>query len=170
MTNTFTLSSTSTFTRTHAAYLASKVAADLLQMQLFYGRPFDNEINQYLEEAIILILKGYLDFVEYGFKRNDNRVVSLKYVVRADGMIQTDDRSGRVVPGVDISGAYWYSFLSKNLAFSLLPWEEQQRVEQSLPIERSSGDPPGNGNGCWTNDKAYSTNGIGVQRSTFRSF
>lgn len=170
MTTTFTASSTSTFTRTHAAYLASKLAADLRQMQIFYDAPSDVEIDKYLEEAIILILGGYLECVEYGFQQNGNRVVCLKYVVRTDGTIQTDDRSGRVTPGVDVSGAVWYSSLTKNNAFASLTWEEQQRVEQLLPIKRLPGYPPGNGNGYWTTDKAYSANGTGMQRSTFKPF
>ena len=51
---TYSYTTTSTFTRTHAIYLASKVAADLRQMQLFYGRPSNENIEAYIEELAIL--------------------------------------------------------------------------------------------------------------------
>ena len=46
---TSSYSTSDTFTRTHAVYLASKVAADLKQMQLFYGKPSDGNIEAYIE-------------------------------------------------------------------------------------------------------------------------
>ena len=63
MSTTYTTSST--FTRTNARYLASKVAADLRQMRLFYGRPSDGEIDDYNTELIELLVGGYLDSVDY---------------------------------------------------------------------------------------------------------
>ena len=168
MTTTYTYSST--FTRTHAKYLASKIAADLFQMQLFYGEPSDTRIDDYLDEVVILLLGGCLDSVDYGFRRDGELIVALNYVVQSDGTIVDDDHSGRVPPGVDITGASWYSHLRKNSAFWSLSLAEQRRIEESLPIYRTSGEEPQTGNGIWVTDKSYSSNGVGIQRQTFRPF
>src|SRR5438132_1715499 len=97
---TTTFSTTSSFTRTHARYLASKIGADLRQMQLFYGQPSDDKIDDYMEEVVELLVGGYLDSVEYGFHRAWDWVIALRYIVR-NGDLVTDDRSGRVTSGID---------------------------------------------------------------------
>lgn len=166
MTTTYTVSST--FTRTHASYLASKIASDLLQMQLFYGKPSDDEINAYLEEVVILLLGRYFDSVEYGFQKGSDWIVALKYRVRWDGTIVDDSRSGRVPYGVDIAGAHWYSYLRYSSAFCNLSTEEQERITQSLSIKRTSASEPRTGNGAWVSDKYYSSGGGGLQRDSYR--
>jgi len=168
MTTTHTFSST--FTITHAKYLASKIASDLLQMQLFYGQPSDSKINNYIEEVVILLLGGYLESVDYGFRRDGNWMVALRYVVRSDGSLMDDSRSGRVPPGVNIAGASWYSYLIKNTKFSYLSQGERTKIEQSLPISRTAGEELKITNGAWSTDRSYSSGGVGMQRHTFKPF
>lgn len=72
MTGSYTQSSTSTFTITHARHMAAKLAADLKRMQRFYGAPSDDRIAAYETEVVELLKAGYLDTVTYGFKRGDN--------------------------------------------------------------------------------------------------
>jgi hypothetical protein len=139
-------------------------------MQLFYGMPSDNMINKYIEEVITLLLGSYLDCVSYGFRMNGSWVIALKYVVRFDGSIIDDNRSGRVLPGVDITGASWYSFLEKSTAFWQLPEEKRAMIERSLPIQRTHGEEPKIINGTWVTDKSYSSGGVAVQRRTFKPF
>ncbi len=165
MTHSYTRSLT--FTRTNAEYLASKLAADLRQMQLFYGHPPDAEINQYIQEAIILLLGGWLKSVSYGYKRNGNWVIALKYETRFGVIKPTDDDSGMVTPGIDISGAFWHSFLSKNHAYSLLPQSKKNEIEQLLPIKRTYGIEPRLNSGGWRNDKYYSSSGGALQRQIY---
>lgn len=162
MTTTFT--TTSTFTRTHAAYLASKVAADLRQMQRFYGQPSDERIAKYIDEVILLMLDGYLDTVEYGFQRNGNWVggAALSYSARW-GSIFADDSTGRVFARADVAGATWKSYLTKSHKFDALPSYEQAKIEAALPIQRTGGEQPG-AEGVWTYDKTYSSGGGAVQR------
>jgi len=166
MTTTYT--TTSTFTRTHARYLASKIAADLFQMKLFYGRPNDKQIETYVEEVVVLLLGGHLESVSYGFKRGEKWVVALNYSVRTGGILMNDDRSGRIVSGIDISGASWYSFLRYSQAFLRLAREEQEKVEALLPFKRSEGEEP-KVVGAWVSDKSYASGGVSLQRGTFTS-
>jgi len=107
-----TYTTSKTFTITHARYITSKVAADLRQLRLFYGRPDDDQIDAYAEEAALLLRDGYLERVDYGFRRQAANlgpqwVLLLRYVVK-DGVLD-DDRSGRVPPGVDVSGTSFWS-------------------------------------------------------------
>jgi len=168
MTTTHTFSST--FTITHARYLASKIASDLLQMQLFYGQPSDTRIDNYIEEAVILLLGGYLKSVDYGLRRDGKWVIALRYVVRSDGSLMDDSRSGRVPPGVNVAGTSWYSYLRKNTKFLLLSPSEQNKIERSLPVQRTAGEEPKTINGTWSTDRSYSSGGVGVQRHTFKPF
>lgn len=162
----YSLTNTSTFTRTHASYLASKIAGDLRQMHLFYGRPDDNEIDAYLEEVIILLLNSYLGSVAYGFKNGDEWVIALKYSVGRDGIITSDDRSGRVTPGIDVSGAHWYSFLTYSATYSVAPISEREKVMALISIKRTDGQEPRAG-GAWTSDKTYSNGGVSLSRQSF---
>ncbi len=166
MTTTFT--TTSTFTRTHAVYLASKVAADLRQMQRFYGQPNDERIATYIDEVILLMLDGYLDSVEYGFQRNGNWVGGAALSYNAQwGSIFTNDSPGRVPARADIAGATWKSFLTKNQKFDDLTTYEQAKIESALPIQRTGAEQPG-ADGVWTYDKTYSNGGGAVLRRTLK--
>jgi len=164
----YTNTQSSTFTRTHASYIASKIAADLRQMQRFYGKPSDTEIDDYVTELVELLVGGYLDSVEYGYRIDGRWVVALSYTVYSNGLVSTDDNSGRVPPGADVKGATWYSYLRKNQKFSALPAADQARVTGALPVKRTPATEPQAGNGVWTQDKAYSSNGTAAQRRTFK--
>jgi hypothetical protein len=136
-------------------------------MRLYYGRPSDNEIVDYAVEVAILLLNRGVDAVEYGLKRDGRSVVAIRYKA-SHGVILDDDRSGRVPPGANVEGATWYSFLWHSSEWANLTQAQRQAIEDSIPIKRSSGDEPVAGDGYWTSDKAYSSEGVSLQRSTFR--
>src|SRR5438552_14819451 len=102
-----TYTRTATFTRSSARYIVSKVAADLKLMQRFYGHPSDDWIDAYIAEVVELLVVRGLGTITYGFKRNGAWVVALRYVASMDGNLTADDRAGRVLPGVDITGGSW---------------------------------------------------------------
>ncbi|MXX34909.1 MAG: hypothetical protein F4089_15480 [Gammaproteobacteria bacterium] len=159
---TFTRTNTETFTRTSANYLVSKVAADLRQMQRLHGAPSDAMIADYVEELITLLAGGYVDSVEYGFKRGNNWVVALRYLVNSDGSISaTDDRPGRVPLG-DVRGTGFGSFLVTSSKWSILSSVERERIERALPFVRTPGSEPG---GTWNyGGRAYSKDGVSLRR------
>jgi len=169
MTNTFTITSTSTFTRTSAQYIASKVAADLRRLSRFYGRPSDGDINNYHDELVEYLLHDLLDSVEYGFVQNNQRVVSLKYIVQYSGGL-SDSHAGGVYARADISGASWFSFLCSNYNWTIASQEERDKFHQKLPFIRQAGTAPSDGQGVWTIDRSYSTDGRGTQRQIFKPY
>jgi hypothetical protein len=166
-----TSTSSTTFTITNARYVTSKVAADLRQLQLFYGQPEVQQIDDYAEEAALLLRDGYLERVDYGFRREDPQygaqwVLLLRYVAR-NGIL-ADDHSGRVPPGVDIHGASFWSYLTYTAPFYALSESERERVKAALPIQRTAGREAGFVNGTWSGDRNYSSADQGVARSIFK--
>ena len=164
---TYSYSISDTFTKTHAVYLASKVAADLKQMQLFYNKPLNEAIDSYIEELVILLVNRCLKMVEYGFRRGDSWVVVIRYTVRSGGASIADDRSGRVPAGANVSGASWHSFLEHSDTWSNLSESQRKQIRDSLPFRRTTGTEPIVGLGWWTPDKAYYRNGIALERGVY---
>lgn len=162
---TYSFTTTETWSRTHARYVAGKVAADLRQMQQAYGKPSDTEIENYVQELTEFLDGGYLKEVTYGYRYNGAWVVALKYTADMFGNLSVDDRSGRIPRGANIIGAEWSSFLSYNGKWSSLTPMQQQAFERELPFKRSSGVDPIARTG-WSPDKSYSAAGCGLRRAT----
>lgn len=160
---------TSTFNITRARYVTSKLMADLKLVQRAYGKPSDVDIEDYGEEAALLLRDGLLGDVTYGFRRDGNWILALRYVARTDGTLQADDRAGRVPRGVDITGAPFHSFLTYSPVWDRLDRQRRQAVKKSLPIQRTAGSAPGTANGYWTSDRVYSSSGSGLGRLSFRA-
>lgn len=163
-TQSFTTSSA--YTKTSSAYIASKVAADLRAMQAYYGRPSESEISDYQHELGELLARGYVSSVQYGFKRDGKKIVVLEYEHRPSGL--RDDNSGRVFARADTSGAEWFSFLTTSAKWDSLPESDKKQIQERLRVKRVPGREPGDGDGYWAADKSYSSEGVGAQRRTFR--
>lgn len=166
MTGSFTTSAT--FTIVHARYLASKVAADMHLCAQYYGKPSEEQIRAYAEELAQYLNAGYVKEYEFGYKKAGRRIVSWRYRVNLSGALTTDDRPGKIVPYVDITGAVFFNFLTQNSQFFQLSDREQARFEASLPFQRADGEPPSDGLGYWLSDRNYFSNGCGVNRQTFQ--
>ena len=164
----YSYTNSSTFTITHARHLASKVAGDMHLCAAYYGKPGEQSIREYAEELAQYLNEGYLAEYEFGFKKNGVRIVTWRYKVDAAGNITTDDRSGKVAAYVDVSGAEHYNFLTQNSAFFALSSDEQARFEGGLPVRRTNGSLPSDGNGYWTSDRNYYSGGQGLGRQTFQ--
>lgn len=166
-----TISSSNTFTLTHAKHMAAKVATDLLRMQRFYGRPNPSDIDRHEAEVTALLKAGYLGTVTYGFKRGDDWIEpSIRYTARdLMGASATDDDPGKIRPGKDISGASFYSFLTYSAAWYQLTEDEKRSFEATLPFSRTVGTEPGI-SGYFSTDKTYSAGGHALDRTTLRSF
>lgn len=168
MSFSYTKTATSTFTIIHARYLSSKVAADMHLCASYYGQPSEQRIREYAEELAQYLNEGYVSEYEFGYKKDGKRVVSWRYRVDANGNLTTDDRPGKVVPYVDITGASFFNFLTPSSRFFNLPASEQARFEGGLPVQRPSGTPPSDGSGYWASDRNYFSGGQGLNRQTFQ--
>ncbi len=105
---------------------------------------------------------------EFGFECAGRRVVCWRYTVYSDGSIETDDAAGKLCSYAVAARAIYYNFLSYSSKWSDLSPAERERIKSSLPIQRTSGSLPSDGDGYWTRDRSYCSNGVGLARSTFR--
>jgi hypothetical protein len=167
---TFSYTKTATFTIVHARYLASKAAADMHLCAQYYGKPSESQIREYAEELAQYLNEGYVKEYEFGYQKDGKRIVSWRYKVDSNGNLTNDDRPGKVVPYVDIAGAVFFNFLTRNSRFFDLSAEDQSRFEATLPFQRGSGDSPSDGAGYWTSDRNYFSAGCGLNRQTFQPF
>lgn len=167
----FSYTESTTFTLTHARHMAAKIATDLKRMQRFYGQPYDWQISQFEGEAAAMMKAGYLADVTYGFQRNGQWIEpTLKYTARdLAGASADDDDPGRVLPGKDVSGATFGSFLNYSLSYFLLSDSEKTKFKGDLPIQRTTGSEPAI-NGYLASDRTYSAGGRALDRSSVRSY
>jgi hypothetical protein len=164
----FSYTKTVTFTIVHARYLASKAAADMHLCAQYYGKPSEARIREYAEELAQYLNAGYIEEYEFGFKKDGKRIVSWRYKVDSNGVLTTDDRPGKVVPYVDITGAIFFNYLTQNSSFFKLSSADQARFEAGLPLQRTGCEPPSDGRGYWTSDRNYFSAGCGLNRQTFQ--
>lgn len=157
-------------TRTHARHIASKMAADLKRVQRIYqqGKPTDQEILNYLEEAAILLEYGCLGEVTYGFKQNSKWRVALKYKALNGQLSDSDDDPGGIRPDADVSGTFFTSFLSYSDRWVRISHQRREDIKRSLPIKRKAGVEPQIESGSWETGRNYQSGNLGVQRSMIR--
>ena len=171
MSLSITTSNSTSFTVTHARHLAAKVATDLKRLQRFYGGVSDTRIANFETEVTELLKFGYLGTVTYGFKKNDKWIEpTLRYTAKDLSGFGDDDDPGKIKPGMDISGANFYSFLTYSSAWDKLSSSEQLSFEESLPFKRGTGTEPQVLNGFFADDKTYTSGGVSLGRSTVRSY
>lgn len=169
--SSYTASQTSTFTITHARHIAAKVAADLKRIQRLYGEPSDVRIANFESEIVELLKAGYLEKVIYGYKRDGQWIeptlhYTAKDLASADGY---GDDPGKILPGKDVAGASFYSFLTYSSAWSSLTPADREAFEKTLPFQRSDSPEP-TINGYLVSDRTYSAGGKALDRSSVRSY
>lgn len=163
-----TRTTTESFTLVHAKELASKVTADMRRCQQIYGKPLEELINGYGTELALLLNGGYVEEYEFGFLRNGARILSWCYTVNSTGQLVFNDRPGRMVVGVDINGAEWFTRLNKARKFWNLPKDQRDRILADLPVQRVTSDSPPDGRGRRIYDLNYSAGGVTLGRNTFQ--
>lgn len=172
MSFSYTVTEAKTFTVTHARHLAAKVATDLKRMQRFYGSPSDTRIANLEGELTELLKCGAVSYVLYGFKKNEAWIEpTLRYEAKdlADGGL--DDDPGRVLPGKNVEGAAFHSYLVHSTAWYQLSEKEREDIESRLPVQRTGAAEPTAGGGLYfADDRTYSSGNRTLARSTLRSY
>lgn len=171
MASSYTLSSSTSFTITHARHMAAKVAADLKRMQRHYGKPSDADIAAYEEEVVQLLKAGYIGTVSYGYMRDGDWIEpTLRYTAHdLMGGSGVDDDPGKIRPWADVSGASFYSYLTYSAVWDSLNSDQRDAFKKSLPFYRGGASEPGI-NGYVEQDRTYSAGGKSLGRSSVRSF
>ena len=169
MSYSYTVTDTTTFTRTHARHIAAKVATDLKRMQRFYGVPSNSRIADFESEVVEYLKAGLLDTVTYGFRLSGYWIEpTLFYTARnLAGNTANDDDPGRVRPGADVSHASFYSYLTYSAAWNILTSTEQETFKRRLPFQHAGAPEPGV-SGYVIVDRTYSSGGRALDRASLR--
>lgn len=161
---------TAEFTITHARYVSAKIGADLRLLNGLYGRPSLTRIDDYAEEAALLLRDGYLRTVDFGFRDDQNAwKLRLRYTATTGGYL-ADDRPGRLPTTAAVAGYGFCSYLTYSTTFDLLAPAKKASVLGALPVPRAGADEPTTGAGSFTSGHGYASNGTGVSRDVFTAF
>lgn len=154
------------FTITDARHIASKVGADLRNLNAVYGKPPLDSIDDYVEEVALLLRDGYLKSVDFGFKLGDVWKLRLRYTATIGGSLR-DDNPGRLPYDAPVTGVPFYSYLSYHQAFHALTDDEKAAYKATLPVQRAGASEPGLGGGTYGTTTSYARNGAGVGREVY---
>lgn len=159
-----TRSATQTATATQAKRLASRIGAELLQVQSHYGNPDRETLNKYIEEAEMFLAAGYLRSVRYGFKKNNKVVFEVEYT--SQSATGVDDKPGRIPPAVDVTGGTWFSYLTYSESFfSELSSAQREAFKSKSPLQRVPMDAPQAADGLRASGgKQFSEDTLGLYR------
>jgi len=166
---TYSLTRTVTFTITEAQYIASKLGADLRNLNARYGRPAEDQIPKFIEETAQYLKAGYLDYVDFGFKDGEEWKLRLRYTAIAGGQLR-DDVPGRLPSSYDVAPYQFHSFLRQNDAFGALPQQARAAFEAGLPIDRTPGIEPTAYAASSGATAQYSRGGHGLDRTLYSAF
>lgn len=157
---------TATFTITDARHIASKVGADLRNLNSVYGRPPLSSIEDYVEEVALLLKAGYLRTVDFGFQSNGDWKLRLRYTATVGGGLR-DDNPGRLPYDAPVAGVPFYSYLTYSSSYDALTYAQKAEFAATLPIQRTGAAEPGLGGGAHGTSMSYARNGYGVSREVF---
>ena len=159
---------TAPFTITDARYVGAKIGADLRLLNSLYGRPALASIDNFVEEAALLLRDGYLRTVDYGFWDSTSNAwkLRLRYTATAGGQL-LDSRPGSLPTTAAVAGYAFYSYLRYSAAFRGLSAPQRAAVLEVLPVQRADGDEPAAGAGSFLGGHGYARNGVGVTRDVY---
>jgi hypothetical protein len=136
-------------------------------MHSLYGEPTLEQINNLFDELVEMLAGGYVATYEAGFRKNGERVVSVRYSISSSG-VANDEGAGGIYARADITGAFWFTFMTYSQAWWNLSDAARKAVKDSVPIDRTPGDAPTDGNGYWETGRNYASGGTSANRSGFR--
>jgi hypothetical protein len=159
---------TAPFTITDARYVGAKIGADLRLLNSLYGRPALASIDNFVEEAALLLRDGYLRTVDYGFWDSTCNAwkLRLRYTATAGGQL-LDSRPGSLPTTAAVAGYGFYSYLTYSASFRDLSTPKRAAVMERLPVQRTDGDEPAAGAGSFLGGHGYARNGVGVTRDVY---
>ncbi len=159
---------TTTFTITDARYVGAKVGTDLRLLNGLYGRPGLASIDNYAEEAALLLRDGYLRTVDYGFRDETTNLwkLRLRYTATTGGHI-LNDRPGKLPTEAAVAGYPFYSYLTYSATYDALTLAQKAAVRAPLPVQRVGAEEPETGLGSIQSGHGYGRNGAGVTRDVF---
>jgi hypothetical protein len=168
---TSSITRSASFTITDARYVSAKLAADLRQLNNLYGRPPLSDLDDYAEEAALLLRDGHLGTVDYGFKdvSTNEWKLRLRYTATVGGQL-VDSRIGSLPTTANVAPYAFYSYLTYSAKFNGLTTTQQSSIKTTLPIVRVGADEPSARSGTSQGGHSYARNGAGVDRNVYTAY
>ncbi len=159
---------TADFTITDARYVGARIGADLRLLNNLYGLPALASIDNFVDEAALLLRDRYLRTVDYGFRddTSDAWKLRLRYTATAGGHL-LDSRPGALPTTAAVAGYGFCSYLTYSAAFQDLSALKRAAVLDELPVQRVDADEPATGAGRFLAGHGYARNGVGVTRDIY---
>lgn len=166
---TTSMTRSSTWSYTEAKHVASKLGADLLNLNARYGYPSRADIENYVEETALYLQRGYLKTVDFGFKDGDRWVLLLRYTAVAGGQLR-DEAPGGLPSAYNVAGHQFHSYMTRSSAYWDMTETQRAAFDKILPIHRTPGSEPTTNGGSFGSDSQYSRNGNGISRAIYTAF
>jgi hypothetical protein len=167
---TATATRTAAFTITDARYVGAKIGADLRLMNDLYGHPTLASIDNFAEEAALLLRDSYLRTVDYGFRDESSNAwkLRLRYTATAGGYL-IDSRPGSLPSTAAVASYDFCSYLCYSASFHNLSALRRAAVLSALPVQRATADEPTSRAGLVVGiaGHGYARNGAGVTRDIY---
>lgn len=167
MSYSYTQSQTKSYTYANVRHVNDKILGDLTYLLTRFPEIFtEDRMNGWKNDFYHWMNDGYARSIAIQFMRNDECFCEIKYDLKDDGSISTDDNVGRI-RGVDLSGAYTSVVVTYTSKWSGLTAEEQQKFkEEKLELNWGTAGKTNYAYGLTQKyDKQYSSGSLGVQRS-----
>lgn len=167
MSYSYTQSQTDSYTYANVRHVNDKILGDLTYLLTRYPGTFTQErLVGWKNDFYHWMNAGYAQSITIQFLRNDECFCEIKYEVKDDGSISTDDNVGRI-RGVDLTGAYASVIVSYTSKWSALTSDEQQKFrDDKLELTWGKADKTNYASGLSQKfDKQYSSGSLGIQRS-----
>jgi hypothetical protein len=167
---TVTSTRTAEFTITDARYVGAKIGTDLRLLNTLYGMPSVTDVDDFAQEAALLLRDGYLGTVDYGFcdTATGTWKLRLRYTATTGGQL-LDSRPGSLPAALAVAALDFYSYLTYSPTYHRLTAAAKGAVLSQLPFSRTPAAEPTAWGGYHTAGHGYSRNGAGVTRNVYTS-
>ena len=166
---TISLTASSTFSVSDARYVASKMGADLRNLNARYNKPSVDKIDDYVTEAALCLKAGYLKSVDFGFMDGNEWILRLRYTAVAGGQL-CDNIPGGLPAASGVASYPFHSYLIWSDSFNALTASEREAFKATLPFPRGAADEPTTGYGRYGNTSQYSRHDAGLSRDVYSAF
>lgn len=167
---TGTATRTGTITLTDVKHVMWRICSDLRVLRVHHNMMTQEREEEFAEDLLLWIFRNYASTIEFSFydAGSNTRRFAVKYAIdRAWG---GDDQDSGGLRYADVTGTQFRVTVSTNDDYGRLSSADLEGFHRALKMPWPTQSVRlTDGQGFWTSDRSYGSNGLGVARSVFRS-
>lgn len=167
---TSTITRSATVTHTDVRHVIWKIKSDMFQLRLFHSM-FDAEYEEDMAfDLFQWVYRGYTDLIKFQFYNPTTYLAhcEIKYDILRGQVLGSDDDAGSI-PFLNLKGTSFRIVVSTSVAWDRLPDQDKQTFYEGLKRQWGSSNLQLQyTGGSWMQDKTYSNNSFGANRSIYR--